>query len=1222
MVFGDPPAAPGFFPFFPRSRAERGDEPDAPEPGAHQPVGILREELARLLDTGDAPDAEDALDVLWIARLAGLDPVDWSLLGDGRDPTTAPPPAEPAPPVAPDDHSTPNTTPDPSSARLHLPGPGTGTPARPGGAHAIRVTQPKALPGTLALTRALRPMRQRVASNRARTLDVDATAAASGDTGLLLPVLRPATERRFSVDLLIDTGTTMAVWHRMADELRTLLARHGAFADVRAWALRTDGPEPMLAPFRRGAPTATPTRRWRQTLTDPSGRRVVLVLTDGVGPSWYGTELPAALAAWSRHRPVAVLQVLPSRLWHRTALRTAPVRARATEAAHATLDVRSSGPLPGIARGSAGTSDRARIRWLPVLEVSGDWLHPWARLVSGRTTDWVALRAAPLTVVERPAPVNPAAEPTTPSAWIERFEEGYSPDASRLLHLLAAAPLSLPVMRLIQRTMLPSSTPMHLAELFLSGGLVRRTPAGADEDPDNVMYDFRPGVREALLDRLTRTESLRVLDEVIDAVSARVTETFGGVTDFAALMAAVGEGGGLDGVELPEGDRAFAEVAIAVIGGAGGDYERVAAKVARGRAEAAPVPHRLPEEREEGEKRGWRGWPLLRRLGERRGSSTLGAGDDNDTESPLAGSAVPSRVPALPTPYIRRDEVADVVHVLRDNGTTCVIEGARGVGKTVLAADCAALLASRSTMVRWIRADNRELLLGQLLRFAGDLGLDRGRRSPDTLLSHLYDHLRDHPGWLLVYDGVTQHTFVPDPYDPDSPKLWLPPPRSGKLLVTLSEGRWPSYSRHETVTLGDMARGEALAYLREVVAEVGGETRIARAELLDLIGTMGTRPSLLAHLALRLRSGHEESFSDFFRKALELHPERESFLRAPVWISRDGRFIGTGVVVGPDIVLTTGFETRSTGLWVHDRSGSTVRVADSTVRGDTPGLIAMRLEAPLFPPVTFSSLESRTTVAAWYEPPMGSQPPAIALSPASSEAPAPPPGAALLDAEGRLSSMALPYGSGTVRAYVPALIDGFLAHLPAARDTEGRDRRPRLSQELLVYLSCARPSSPEESGAVRQLITALADDLDQLMPLAGTSITAFVDEDGLPPGGAWLERRYTALAKARIFVPLHSPEYFTDHWSRQEWNLFTWRLQVLSGEGHKKAAIVPVLWTPTDPAQLPPEAADIQYVTLGDRHAGLGLKHLLEAGPEKEYRRVVRHLALTIARAAEAFDGT
>ncbi|MDF3144372.1 toll/interleukin-1 receptor domain-containing protein, partial [Streptomyces sp. T21Q-yed] len=1083
----------------------------------------------------------------------------------------------------------------------------------------------------LALTRALRPLRQTVPSTRARTLDVEATAAASGDTGLLLPILRPAPERRFSVDLLIDTGTTMKVWHRLADELRTLLARHGAFADVRAWALQTDGPEPTLAPFRRsGAQAASTVRRWRQALTDPAGRRAVLVLTDGVGPSWYGTELPAALADWSVRRPVAALQVLPGRLWHRTALRTSAVRARGTQTDRATIEVRSSGPLPGIARGRAGAEDRARIRWLPVLEVSGDWLSPWARLVSGRTTDWLPLRAAALTVVERPSPVGPGDEPSSPAAWIERFEEGYSPEAFRLLRLLAAAPLSLPVMRLVQRTMLPASTPMHLAEVFLSGLLVRRTPIEPGGDPDSVLYDFRDGVRDALLERLSRTESLRVLTQVVDGVSERVAKTFGGVTDFGALLASAGEVGGLDGRELPEGSRAFAEVAWAVIAGVGGDHAEIVEKLTRGRVgEAAPAQPESALEQTEKEPRERRP-RLFSRWRRNRGREPEGAMAVGDVGPVELGERVPSRMPPLPPFYIRRDEFSDVLDViLKGNrsgyrrkplqyGTRCVIEGAQGIGKTALAIDCAQAFARTFTMVRWIRAYNGEVLLEDLTALSDDLGLPSPADRAESRLGPLFDYLRDNPGWLLIYDGVTSEAFVTRPGSAPS-FLWLPP-YAGSLLITVSEGTPWRNRAHEaletvTVTLGNLSRESAVNYLQGALARYRGELWHDVAELNRLVDVTGTNPRMLTQVASTFETGPWTG-SDPVQWMLVGRPEINRFLDSLVWITEADVVIGTGIAVRSDAVLTTVFRPRRGVLChVHARSGPPLPVRGSWVRSDHPELFMLRVDEGILPAAPLAHPDDRAVAAAWWEK-FGKGSATVMMGHAESRAHPPPPGAALIDANGRLRSIAAQSAEGGARIDITsAFVEGF--SWQDGLKTETRDREWELTppdapqRRPMFYLSCAR-SHGESLDSVRHFFDDLCDVLLELSSARSAPGygPGFDFSGGVLPGMRWDGPTQRALAGAQVFVPLYSPQYFKDERCGREWDAFS-RRQVRE----KRSAIVPVFWTPVGP--VPPLARNLALRSRSRDYTRRGLMALWESD-RVEYYRAVREIAEGIVAVAQA----
>ncbi|MEV6011684.1 SAV_2336 N-terminal domain-related protein [Streptomyces sp. NPDC051976] len=603
---------------------------DGPERVGAGWEGVLREALGGLLGGGkDAgtggPSADDVADVLWVAGLAGLGGgvgEDGEPARDGRaEERGVPPPRAAADarerptregaeePVPPDDGPGPapaaagpaqGDAPDPTAARATLHPFGASGPSG-AAAHVVQVTQPAALAGALALARALRPLRQSVDSPGPALLDEEATAQTTGEAGRLIPVWRPASERRFSVDLLVDTGATMAVWHRLAAELCTVLERHGAFADVRCWSLGTDGEVPLLAPFRRrhgGAqrPVRARGTRWSRPLEDPTGRAVLLVLTDGVGPAWYGTSLPDFLGRVAGERPAAVLQVLPRRMWHRTALRTAPVELRVPDPARPVAEVRTQAAVPGQPRGERP----AGVRWLPVMEVEGAWLAPWAGLVAGRVPGWSPMLATPVRGVPRPrrsaAGSAGRTEPPDAVGRVARLRSGVSPDAFRLACHLAAAPLSLPVMRLVQQATMPWSGQTDLAELFLSGVIERRgslppepgsAPGpGPSVDPDDVVYDFVPGVREHLLDELTRTESLHILDDVLAKVSGRVAATFGGTLDFRALAAladaaeALPTEDGTPGRLLPAASLPFAEVAVAVLSGAGGQHRSLARRLA------------------------------------------------------------------------------------------------------------------------------------------------------------------------------------------------------------------------------------------------------------------------------------------------------------------------------------------------------------------------------------------------------------------------------------------------------------------------------------------------------------------------------------------------------------------------------------------------------------------------------------------------------------------
>ncbi|MFD5637343.1 hypothetical protein ACFWJM_24830 [Streptomyces sp. NPDC127077] len=123
---------------------------------------------------------------------------------------------------------------------------------------------------------------------------------------------------------------------------------------------------------------------------------------------------------------------------------------------------------------------------------------------------------------------------------VSRFRSNASKTAGRLAGYLAAAPLSLPVMQLVQRTMLPDSGPAELAEVLLSG-LVSRAKTEDHGADGTQWYEFAPGAQEALLSPLGLDEAMLVLKHCSEYIEHRFGK--GGPNFPALALAQLGEGG-------------------------------------------------------------------------------------------------------------------------------------------------------------------------------------------------------------------------------------------------------------------------------------------------------------------------------------------------------------------------------------------------------------------------------------------------------------------------------------------------------------------------------------------------------------------------------------------------------------------------------------------------------------------------------------------------------
>lgn len=381
----------------------------------------------------------------------------------------------------------------------------------------IRVPAANALPAHLPLQRALRVLRSYRPPVRAepRELDEQATADRAAETGLVTPVLISGRRRSARLQLLMDASSSMAPWEEMYAELEQVCAGSGAFCDVKAYRVYEDK--------ETGRPAIGPARLSTGLLRDPTGNRITLLLSDCAGPMWRSGRMQNELHRWAQSAPVAVIQPLPQRMWRRTHLRPQQGGLRRREGLGGRLEFKpldwreaDSGTLP-----------------VPVLPATEAAFGGWARLVSGHSG--VALNAA-VGLVSM-GPMKSAAprrdRDLDAEALIRAFRRSASPDAVLLARYLAAAPLALPVMQLVQRAMLPRTTPSHLAEVLLSGLLMRHPELeGVEGGP---WYEFRRNVRGRLLETLSIGDAKAVTKNC----SQYVERHFGRrVRNFPAIAAA------------------------------------------------------------------------------------------------------------------------------------------------------------------------------------------------------------------------------------------------------------------------------------------------------------------------------------------------------------------------------------------------------------------------------------------------------------------------------------------------------------------------------------------------------------------------------------------------------------------------------------------------------------------------------------------------------------
>ncbi|GAB3872170.1 FxSxx-COOH system tetratricopeptide repeat protein [Kibdelosporangium lantanae] len=579
------------------------------------------------------------------------------------------------------------------------------------------------------IVRGLRPLRRQVQSWRANdiVLDEDATAERAVQNELWLPLIQRATERWLDLTLVVDSGPSMALWRTKINAFEALMRRLGIFRTVQRRSLDAGETGPVL---RGGTPTAP--ERSLGELLDPSGRRVVLVVTDGVSKMWRSPNVAAMLARLGCAMPTALVHMLPQRVWRQTGLNLHRVH------------LRPQGRLVPNNRWSVDLLDHllddpepSSSAPIPVLEMEGRWLGRLAHVLIGRDEP---VPAAVLMAREH-SELPFGTDWLSPSEQVSDFLATASPAAFRLATLLAAVPVNLRTVCRIQAEVVPEARVEHIAEVLCSPLFEPHPHAHADSPWEKISFTVDPEVRKELLSSARRSETARVV---------RMTSSYGRI--WKALDAP-------DSTDLvpPAADNSDVVIERIVMEALSGPYlahaERLRTTV-----------------------------PLVDNTSS--GDDPIVAGPTPLVDRPTGGSPqiwgdVPQRNPA----FVGRTDLLNALDAQLAADVPVALYGWSGAGKTQIAIEYIYRHIGDYELVWWIDATSATRIRAALVELAERLGLP-GAQEANAGVPAVRDALRlgtPYQRWLLVFDGSD---------DPEVVRTFLVRNGSGRVLITSRNSEW------------------------------------------------------------------------------------------------------------------------------------------------------------------------------------------------------------------------------------------------------------------------------------------------------------------------------------------------------------------------------------------------------------------------------------------------
>jgi tetratricopeptide (TPR) repeat protein len=380
-----------------------------------------------------------------------------------------------------------------------------------------------ALTGGLKIARALRPLGRQVPSPSKQVFDEEATIYRIAEEGVWLPATKPSTEKWLDLALVIDKSRSMLIWERTVWELRQLLTSFGIFKNVECWELRTetsDG-EPILT---RQGDTTTRSRRARE-LYAANGRRQVVVLSDCVSQGWRTGKAFKWLAPLAKNNAVTLFQLLPERMWEGTALDHTNIATNESVYFHF-----KAGEIGNRRLVAADNIYFLPVEWqspqklaLPVVELEPGKIYEWACTLaeSGQhKTPGFVINFAPSgrKKADRFSYSTDGEADNTVERLLKDFVANTSQSARTLAVWLSAFEFfNLPLIRLIQRKVLPETNQSHLAEIYLSN-LIVQLPSPDSQHVEQLHFRFVSGVREVLNAQLPEYAESQIWQSLTDFV--------------------------------------------------------------------------------------------------------------------------------------------------------------------------------------------------------------------------------------------------------------------------------------------------------------------------------------------------------------------------------------------------------------------------------------------------------------------------------------------------------------------------------------------------------------------------------------------------------------------------------------------------------------------------------------------------------------------------------
>jgi formylglycine-generating enzyme required for sulfatase activity len=400
-------------------------------------------------------------------------------------------------------------------------------------------------------------LRQFVNSNVQYTLDIDKSIEYIANTNIWDVAQKPQKELKYELYLVIEVSKSMEIYDEVIEDFIKALNRFSIFKKVKVYYLKqTNNSFEIYRDIECKSKTSL------SIFSSYTQRNFTMILSDCISKGWSDKRGYKLLQDLSSFTALSILNLLPKSSWRRTTLKNS----RIVRFTH------KNGFKNAKLFSSEYTENNVENIKVPMLVLEPTSVKEWCKLQYGTKKCWASGSIFEAKVFN----VNPnekSVDVANNSAEdiLDNFNRYSTPTAKKLAIYLSCVPLSMDIMKIVQKESLKEANYTHLAEVFL-GGLLKKSKYKTKSG--DIIYEFIDGVKEILFKKLALYKKI----EILSNNSSFIANNLGSFIDFQALM----ENPTLkSGIALTDNDKIFAQIVADVFEEVGGEHKKLADEITK-----------------------------------------------------------------------------------------------------------------------------------------------------------------------------------------------------------------------------------------------------------------------------------------------------------------------------------------------------------------------------------------------------------------------------------------------------------------------------------------------------------------------------------------------------------------------------------------------------------------------------------------------------------------